>query len=98
VCVEFRLVFQRVRKVELIRFLAFSSATGGACATEGGVDCTGLPGVEAVGCVAGVCTLCVMPFRGLERSLLTLDVALAGEIWSCQDGYTWDAATASCKA
>ncbi|EGU12710.1 Glycoprotein gp2 [Rhodotorula toruloides ATCC 204091] len=47
----------------------------GACATEGGVDCTGLPGVEAVGCVAGVC-----------------------EIWSCQDGYTWDSATASCKA
>ena len=27
----------------------------GACASEGGVDCTALPGVESVGCVAGSC-------------------------------------------
>ena len=27
----------------------------GACASAGGVDCTALPGVEAVGCVAGQC-------------------------------------------
>lgn len=27
----------------------------GACASSGGMDCTALPGVEAVGCVAGVC-------------------------------------------
>ncbi|BGP38399.1 hypothetical protein JCM10450v2_002344 [Rhodotorula kratochvilovae] len=47
----------------------------GACATEGGVDCTTLPGVESVGCVAGTC-----------------------EIWSCADGYNWDAATSTCVA
>ncbi|TNY18036.1 antifreeze glycopeptide AFGP poly protein [Rhodotorula diobovata] len=29
----------------------------GACALEGGVDCTALPGVEAVGCSAGVCEI-----------------------------------------
>ncbi|GAA5828394.1 hypothetical protein JCM11251_006225 [Rhodosporidiobolus azoricus] len=29
----------------------------GACATSGGVDCSSLPGVEAVGCVAGVCEI-----------------------------------------
>ncbi|GAA5929699.1 hypothetical protein JCM1841_005941 [Sporobolomyces salmonicolor] len=29
----------------------------GACASAGGVDCTSLPGVEAVGCVAGVCEI-----------------------------------------
>merc|ERR1711939_476229 len=29
----------------------------GACASEGGVDCTALPGVESVGCVAGSCEI-----------------------------------------
>ncbi|GAA5821077.1 hypothetical protein JCM11251_001951 [Rhodosporidiobolus azoricus] len=29
----------------------------GACASAGGVDCTALPGVESVGCVAGVCEI-----------------------------------------
>ncbi|TNY22368.1 antifreeze glycopeptide AFGP poly protein [Rhodotorula diobovata] len=29
----------------------------GACASEGGVDCTSLPGAEAVGCVAGTCEI-----------------------------------------
>ncbi|GAA5892851.1 hypothetical protein JCM8208_004104 [Rhodotorula glutinis] len=29
----------------------------GACSTEGGVDCTSLPGVESVGCMAGVCEI-----------------------------------------
>jgi hypothetical protein len=47
----------------------------GACASAGGVDCTSLPGVEAVGCVAGQC-----------------------EIWSCAEGFAWDAATSSCSA
>ncbi|GAA5949913.1 hypothetical protein JCM21900_005519 [Sporobolomyces salmonicolor] len=47
----------------------------GACASNGGVDCTSLAGVEAVGCVAGVC-----------------------EIWSCQDGYAYNAETSACEA
>ncbi|ORY68035.1 antifreeze glycopeptide AFGP poly protein [Leucosporidium creatinivorum] len=47
----------------------------GACASAGGVDCTALPGVEAVGCVAGQC-----------------------EIWSCAEGFSWDASSASCQA
>ncbi|GAA5875999.1 hypothetical protein JCM1840_006242 [Sporobolomyces johnsonii] len=47
----------------------------GACASQGGIDCTSLPGVEAVGCVAGVC-----------------------EIWSCQDGYAYNAETSACEA
>ncbi|GAA6058790.1 hypothetical protein JCM10212_001906 [Sporobolomyces blumeae] len=29
----------------------------GSCASSGGVDCTSLPNVEAVGCVAGVCEI-----------------------------------------
>ncbi|GAA6041805.1 hypothetical protein JCM8097_007169 [Rhodosporidiobolus ruineniae] len=29
----------------------------GACASQGGVDCTQLPGVSSVGCVAGVCEI-----------------------------------------
>ncbi|GAA6000449.1 hypothetical protein JCM10207_008016 [Rhodosporidiobolus poonsookiae] len=29
----------------------------GACASAGGVDCTALPGVEAVGCVQGTCEI-----------------------------------------
>ncbi|GAA5821036.1 hypothetical protein JCM11251_001932 [Rhodosporidiobolus azoricus] len=29
----------------------------GACASAGGVDCTSLPGVESVGCVAGTCEI-----------------------------------------
>ncbi|GAA6014196.1 hypothetical protein JCM10207_006129 [Rhodosporidiobolus poonsookiae] len=29
----------------------------GACASAGGVDCTALPGVESVGCVAGTCEI-----------------------------------------
>jgi len=29
----------------------------GACASQGGVDCTALPGVDAVGCVAGQCEI-----------------------------------------
>ncbi|GAA5860012.1 hypothetical protein JCM8547_003058 [Rhodosporidiobolus lusitaniae] len=29
----------------------------GACASAGGVDCSSLPGVEAVGCVAGTCEI-----------------------------------------
>ncbi|GAA6008250.1 hypothetical protein JCM10207_000053 [Rhodosporidiobolus poonsookiae] len=29
----------------------------GACASQGGVDCTALPGVESVGCVAGQCEI-----------------------------------------
>ncbi|BGP23542.1 antifreeze glycopeptide AFGP polyprotein [Rhodotorula toruloides] len=47
----------------------------GACASEGGVDCTQIEGVAAVGCVAGVC-----------------------EIWSCEDGFTYDAAKGACVA
>ncbi|BGP46863.1 hypothetical protein JCM10450v2_002714 [Rhodotorula kratochvilovae] len=47
----------------------------GACASVGGVDCTQLDHVGAVGCVAGVC-----------------------EIWSCEDGYTFDAAKGACSA
>ncbi|GAA5901879.1 hypothetical protein JCM6882_008698 [Rhodosporidiobolus microsporus] len=45
----------------------------GACASAGGVDCTALPGVESVGCVAGTC-----------------------EIWSCAEGFEWDAASSTC--
>ncbi|GAA6050916.1 hypothetical protein JCM3770_002536 [Rhodotorula araucariae] len=45
----------------------------GACASQGGVDCTAIEGVAAVGCVAGTC-----------------------EIWSCEDGFTYDAAVAAC--
>ncbi|BGP46845.1 hypothetical protein JCM10450v2_002695 [Rhodotorula kratochvilovae] len=45
----------------------------GACASQGGVDCTAIEGVAAVGCVAGTC-----------------------EIWSCEDGFTYDAAAAAC--
>ncbi|CEQ42190.1 SPOSA6832_03966, partial [Sporobolomyces salmonicolor] len=29
----------------------------GACQSQGGVDCTALPGVESVGCVSGVCEI-----------------------------------------
>ncbi|GAA6041822.1 hypothetical protein JCM8097_007181 [Rhodosporidiobolus ruineniae] len=29
----------------------------GACASQGGVDCTQIPGVSSVGCVAGVCEI-----------------------------------------
>ncbi|KAK4704664.1 hypothetical protein P7C70_g1542, partial [Phenoliferia sp. Uapishka_3] len=29
----------------------------GACSSSGGADCTALPGVDAVGCVAGVCEI-----------------------------------------
>ncbi|BGP54521.1 hypothetical protein JCM8202_001604 [Rhodotorula sphaerocarpa] len=47
----------------------------GACASEGGVDCTQIEGAEAVGCVAGTC-----------------------EIWSCADGYSFDADKAACVA
>ncbi|GAA5820806.1 hypothetical protein JCM3770_001002 [Rhodotorula araucariae] len=47
----------------------------GACAASGGVDCTQLDHVGAVGCVAGVC-----------------------EIWSCEDGFTFDAAKGACSA
>ncbi|BGP14336.1 hypothetical protein JCM10213_004464 [Rhodosporidiobolus nylandii] len=47
----------------------------GACASNGGVDCTALPGVAAVGCNSGVC-----------------------EIWSCEDGFTYDAAAGACTA
>ncbi|TKA58329.1 hypothetical protein B0A53_00067 [Rhodotorula sp. CCFEE 5036] len=45
----------------------------GGCASEGGVDCTSIEGVAAVGCVAGVC-----------------------EIWSCEDGYSFDADQGLC--
>ncbi|BGP14504.1 hypothetical protein JCM10213_003090 [Rhodosporidiobolus nylandii] len=45
----------------------------GGCASAGGVDCTALPSVSAVGCVAGVC-----------------------EIWSCEEGFNFDAASNSC--
>ncbi|BGP14713.1 hypothetical protein JCM10213_002758 [Rhodosporidiobolus nylandii] len=45
----------------------------GACAEQGGVDCTAIEGSESVGCVAGRC-----------------------EIWSCQDGYAYDAAAETC--
>lgn len=47
----------------------------GACASEGGVDCTTLEGVSAVGCVAGSC-----------------------EIWSCEDGFTYDPTSSVCVA
>ncbi|BGP23536.1 antifreeze glycopeptide AFGP polyprotein [Rhodotorula toruloides] len=47
----------------------------GACASEGGVDCTQIEGVAAVGCVAGVC-----------------------EIWSCEDGFTYNEAKGACVA
>ncbi|TNY24519.1 antifreeze glycopeptide AFGP poly protein [Rhodotorula diobovata] len=47
----------------------------GACASQGGVDCTAIEGVAAVGCVAGTC-----------------------EIWSCEDGFTYDAASGSCTS
>ncbi|GAA5965984.1 hypothetical protein JCM8115_004786 [Rhodotorula mucilaginosa] len=47
----------------------------GACASAGGVDCTAIEGVAAVGCVAGVC-----------------------EIWSCEDGFSFDADKAACVA
>ncbi|GAA5943666.1 hypothetical protein JCM3775_001327 [Rhodotorula graminis] len=47
----------------------------GACASAGGVDCTAIEGVAAVGCVAGTC-----------------------EIWSCEDGFTFDAATGACTS
>ncbi|GAA5975672.1 hypothetical protein JCM10908_005237 [Rhodotorula pacifica] len=47
----------------------------GGCASAGGVDCTAIEGVAAVGCVAGTC-----------------------EIWSCEDGYTFDAESAICVA
>ncbi|GAA5890597.1 hypothetical protein JCM5296_004309 [Sporobolomyces johnsonii] len=29
----------------------------GACQSQGGIDCTALPGVESVGCVSGVCEI-----------------------------------------
>ncbi|GAA5976591.1 hypothetical protein JCM11641_001349 [Rhodosporidiobolus odoratus] len=45
----------------------------GACASMGGVDCTTLPGVEAVGCSNGIC-----------------------EIWSCAEGFSYDASSNSC--
>ena len=44
-----------------------------AAASAGGVDCTAIEGVAAVGCVAGVC-----------------------EIWSCEDGYSFDADQGLC--
>ncbi|GAA6002396.1 uncharacterized protein JCM10292_006637 [Rhodotorula paludigena] len=45
----------------------------GACASQGGVDCSAIEGAESVGCVQGVC-----------------------EIWSCQDGFTYDASSSAC--
>lgn len=33
----------------------------GACAKDGGVDCSALPGVESVGCVAGQCEVSSQP-------------------------------------
>ncbi|GAA5989165.1 hypothetical protein JCM11641_002545 [Rhodosporidiobolus odoratus] len=47
----------------------------GACANQGGVDCTAIEGAESVGCVAGVC-----------------------EVWSCTEGFEWDASSQSCVA
>ncbi|GAA5953109.1 hypothetical protein JCM3765_007412 [Sporobolomyces pararoseus] len=47
----------------------------GGCAGQGGVDCTVIEGVAAVGCEQGRCS-----------------------IYSCLDGYTWDALTQSCLA
>ncbi|GAA5952724.1 hypothetical protein JCM3765_002256 [Sporobolomyces pararoseus] len=47
----------------------------GACAGNGGVDCTAIEGVSGVGCVSSQC-----------------------EIWSCLDGYTYDASLESCVA
>ncbi|GAA5871762.1 hypothetical protein JCM16303_000857 [Sporobolomyces ruberrimus] len=47
----------------------------GGCASQGGVDCTTLAGVESVGCNAGVC-----------------------EVYSCSEGFTFDASLDSCVA
>lgn len=79
--------------------LAFSPPlAGGACSTEGGVDCTSLPGVESVGCMAGVCESLSLPLPlGLRRPELTLSFS-TGEIWSCADGYSFDAASSECVA
>lgn len=47
----------------------------GGCASNAGVDCTSLEGVDSVGCVAGTC-----------------------EIWSCADGFIYDAEASACVA
>ncbi|KAL8278005.1 hypothetical protein RQP46_009637 [Phenoliferia psychrophenolica] len=50
----------------------------GACAKAGGVDCTALPGVEAVGCVAGRCEIWI---------------CAKGFVWSATDKVCSPAAT-----
>jgi len=49
----------------------------GACALDGGVDCTAIPGVDAVGCVAGKCEIwaCAEGYA-FDASSSTCSVAL----------------------
>lgn len=64
----------------------------GACSTSGGVDCTSLPGVDAVGCVAGVCEIwaCAEVSQILYGGLKLLAHLR-------MQGYSWSVASAACE-
>ncbi|GAA6037235.1 hypothetical protein JCM8097_008635 [Rhodosporidiobolus ruineniae] len=51
----------------------------GACSTTGGVDCTSLPGISQVGCVAGVCEIwgCLDGFEWNETAQACVPLAVA---------------------